>query len=122
MAKILVVDDDQDVVEGCRIYLENAGHEVMGANTREDGMQAVEDFKPDLVILDVMMEQADDGVFMAQELRRNNFKAPILMITGVGKVTGLNIGKDNEMVPVDDFVEKPFDPKLLIEKVNSLLG
>jgi DNA-binding response OmpR family regulator len=85
-------------------------------------MQAVRSEAPDLVILDVMMEQPDDGIRMAQELRAQGFKKPILMLTSISKVTGMSYGRDDELVPVDDFEEKPIDPQVLVGKVQELLG
>ena len=122
MAKILVVDDDPDVVEACRLVLEKEGHEVSEAGNLEDARTAVQAVKPDLLILDVMMEQADDGMVLAQSLRRDGVKTPILMMTSVGRVSGMAIGKDEDLVPVDVFLEKPVSPATLIAKVNELLG
>ena len=85
-------------------------------------MAAVKDFQPDLIVLDVMMDQPDDGFVMAQDLRKDGFTAPILMLTSVGKVTGLEFGADDSVVPVDDFQEKPISPAALIEKVKALLA
>ncbi len=70
MAKILIVDDDPDITFATGLFLKKAQHEVLTASNRADGMKAIEDENPDLIILDVMMEQADDGIAMAQELRR----------------------------------------------------
>jgi DNA-binding response OmpR family regulator len=121
MARVLIVDDDPDVVEACRLFLEREGHEVAHAYSRGEGMQQLAAFNPDLLILDVIMEQPDDGIAMAQELRRQSFRKPILMLTSISRVTGLAYGKDSDVVPVDDFVEKPVDPRTLLGKVNALL-
>ncbi|MBP7146882.1 MAG: response regulator [Acidobacteria bacterium] len=121
MAKVLVVDDDPDIVEAARFFLEKEGYEVAEANSRDDAMRQMEEFQPDLLILDVMMEQPDDGLAMAQELRRRGWKRPILMLTSLGKVTGLNYGRDDALVPVDDFQEKPVGPAELVSKVRALL-
>jgi DNA-binding response OmpR family regulator len=122
MAKILVVDDDPDVTQACQLVLKRAGHEVQEARSRQEGMSGVESFKPDLLILDVMMVESDDGIAMARELRQGGFRAPILMLTNIGKVSGMAYGKDDALVPVDEFVEKPVSPATLVEKVNNLLG
>ncbi len=122
MAKVLVVDDDPDVVEACRLVLEKAGHEVWSAGSRAEGMTAIGQNAPDLLVLDVMMEQPDDGIAMAQQLRRDGFAAPIIMLTSVGKVTGMDIGQDDAMVPVDAFFEKPVDPADLVKQVDTLLA
>ncbi len=121
MAKVLIVDDDPDVVEACTLFLKKEGYEIASACSRETGMQAISESIPDVLILDVMMEQPDDGIAMAQELRRGGFTKPILMLTSIGKVTGMEYGKNESVVPVDDFLEKPAKPDVLIEKVAALL-
>jgi len=122
MARVLIVDDDQDVVQAGRLVLEKEGHEVSSAGDRKGGMKAVSDFKPDLLILDVMMEQPDDGIAMAQQLRREGFKKPILMLTSLGRAAGVSIAKDKDVVPVDDYEEKPIEPAALVKKVKELLS
>ncbi len=121
MAKILVVDDDPDITETIRLVLEKAGHKVSSASNQRDGLQATEKFKPDLLLLDVMMEEPDDGIAMARELRRRGFKKPILMLTSLGSVTGLSFGRHEDVVPVDDFQEKPIAPAKLLERAGALL-
>jgi DNA-binding response OmpR family regulator len=121
MAKILVVDDDPDITYAVSLYLKKDGHEVRTAASRAEGMKALADNPPDLMILDVMMEQPDDGIAMAQELRRTGRKLPIVMLTSVGKVTGMSFDRDSELVPVDAFFEKPVKPEALLAKVNELL-
>lgn len=120
MARILIVDDDPDIVESTRLFLEAEGHEVSAAFNRRDGMKAIER-KPDLIILDVMMEEADDGLVMAQELRRSGCRIPILMLTAISRVTRMNYGRDEDMLPVDGFLEKPASPETLISMVRQLL-
>ncbi len=121
MAKILIVDDDPDIVEASTLFLERAGHTIQCAYNRQDGMKAVDAFGPDLLILDVMMEQPDDGFAMAQDLRHQGWKRPILMLTSVASASGLAFGRDDEMVPVDDFQAKPVEPAELVRKVAALL-
>ncbi|HOD33793.1 MAG: Alkaline phosphatase synthesis transcriptional regulatory protein PhoP [Acidobacteria bacterium ADurb.Bin340] len=122
MAKILIVDDDPDIVEASQLFLEKEGHTVASAGSRAGGMAQVEAFQPDLLILDVMMEQPDDGFVMAQELRRLGKRFPILMLTSVATASGLAFGKDDEMVPVDEFIPKPVDPATLVKTVATLLA
>jgi len=121
MADILVVDDDSSVLDACRLFLEREKHEVRGAFSRGEGMQQILEKMPDLLILDVMMEQPDDGIAMAQQLRQSGFVRPILMLTSVNKVMQLEYGKDADILPVDAFEEKPISPERLISLVNSLL-
>ena len=119
--KILIVDDDPDIVEAGRLVLEREGYEVEGAANRAEGMKRLEEVKPDLLILDVMMEEPDDGLRMAREIRKAGHTLPIIMLTSVNAAMGLNIDKDEEMVPVEEFQSKPVDPKTLIAKVKKLL-
>ena len=121
MAKILIVDDDPDIVEAATLFLEREGFEVVSASNREAGMEAVKGEKPDLLILDVMMERPDDGMAMAQDLRRAGCALPILMLTSINKVVGMEYGVDDDLVPVDAFREKPIEPEVLIKTVNELL-
>jgi CheY-like chemotaxis protein len=116
MARILIVDDDPDIVEASQLLLERQGH-----SSRLEGMRRVESFQPDLMILDVMMAQPDDGIAMAQDLRRLGKKFPILMLTSVATASGLAFDKDPDMVPVDAFQAKPVEPAILLNKVAELL-
>lgn len=121
MAKILIVDDDPDIVAITGLHLKNAGYEIATAGSKEDCMKAIKAEKPDLLVLDVMMESEDDGITIAQELKKSGEKFPIIMMTNVGNISGLDFGKDSEMVPVDEFMQKPVDPEELIKTVKELL-
>jgi DNA-binding response OmpR family regulator len=120
--KILIVDDDPDIVDAGRLVLEREGYQVESASNRAEGMKALDEVKPDLLILDVMMEEPDDGLRMAREIRKGGNSLPIIMLTSVNAAMGLNIDKDEEMVPVDEFQPKPVDPQTLIAKVKKLLA
>jgi CheY-like chemotaxis protein len=121
MAKILLVDDDPDLADACRLVLEKEGHIFEWSSCRREGMEKIEEDKPDLLILDIMMDEPDDGIMMARELRKNSRNFPILMFSSISKALGTEYGKDDEMVPVDEFIEKPVKPETLINKVNELL-
>ena len=121
VSKILIVDDDPDMVAAGRMVLEREGYEVSSAPNVVDGLRAVEEYAPDLLILDVMMEEPDAGLRMARDLRRKGHTLPILMLTSVNQALGIHIGADAEIVPVDEFQEKPADPVTLVQKVKRLL-
>jgi DNA-binding response OmpR family regulator len=121
MARVLIVDDDPDIVEAVRLCLEHAGHTVTSAGSRDEGMQVARDGTADLLILDIMMEEPDNGFVMARDLRDAGFDKPILIMSSISRVTGLPYGKDSTLTPVDDFVEKPVEPAALIAKVGALL-
>ena len=106
MALIAVIDDDPDIREASTLVLNAKGHKVITASNPKDGYDIVKKQSPDLIILDVMMDEPDDGFFLAQKFRKENIKTPILMYTSVSKTVGMDFGK-SDMVPVDDFVEKP---------------
>ncbi|NQT24621.1 response regulator [candidate division KSB1 bacterium] len=122
MAKILIVDDDQDFVVAVKNVLASDGYEVAAAHSKEEGMKAIDKENPDLIILDVMMEQPDDGFAMAHDLRKSGFDKPVLMLSSVGTISGMRFDKDADMNPVDAFEEKPIQPKKLLAKVKELLS
>jgi len=121
MSKVLIVDDDPDIVDSVSLVLQAEGFAVASATSREDGMKQVDKEKPDLIILDVMMEQPDDGFVVAQDLRHRGVKTPIIILSSIGAVTGYKFGRDTEVAPVDDFVSKPIAPKDLVAKVKKFL-
>jgi DNA-binding response OmpR family regulator len=121
MSMILIVDDDPDVVAACRLVLERESYTVECASNADEGRRAVEALSPDLLVLDVMMEEPDDGLRLARQLRRSGHDLPILMLTSVNQAMNLSIDKDEEIVPVDEFLEKPADPDALVRIVGMLL-
>ncbi len=122
MSKILIVDDDQDFVIAISMVLKRAGYTLVSANSRHEGMDVFKAENPDLVILDVMMDEPDEGFTMAQDLKKENSAVPILMLTSISQVTGMSFDKDSEMVPVDAFEQKPIMPDTLLSKVKELLS
>ena len=83
MALIVIIDDDPDIIEASSLVLTTKGHDVIAANNPDEGYEVVIDKKPDLIILDVMMDEPDDGFFLAQKFRREKITTPILMYTSV---------------------------------------
>jgi len=124
--KILIIDDDIDLVEAMRLTLENAGFEVIDAQDGKKGLEKINSENPDLVILDVMMRTQDEGFHVAYEIRNNpdTRDIPLIMLTAVGQETGYSFDKerDEDFLPVNEFLEKPIDPDTLIELVKKNLG
>ncbi|MHC4326819.1 MAG: response regulator [Planctomycetota bacterium] len=125
-AKILIVDDDPDFTVVMKTVLEDGQYNVVTASTRAEGMERITAEKPDLVILDVMMSTWSDGFEMARELKKNpDYKdTPIIMLTGVEQRTGIGFKStagDPEWLPVDGFLDKPVEPKVLLAEVKKLL-
>ena len=124
--KILIIDDDIDLVEAIRLTLESEGFDVIDAQDGKKGLQKVEDENPDLVILDVMMGTQDEGFHVAYQIRgkEETSDIPILMLTAVGQETGFSFDKDKdgEYLPVNEFLEKPINPDTLLDLVKGNLG
>ncbi len=125
-AKILIIDDDPDIVEAMKVVLESKGYQVRVAKTGGEGLREVRRDKPELIILDVMMETGDKGFDVAREIKWDpNYKnVPILMLTAIKERTGLDFGKeagDEHWLPVDDYCDKPLHPDELVSKVEALL-
>ncbi|MBD3224399.1 MAG: response regulator [Caldithrix sp.] len=124
--KILVVDDDIDLVEAMRLTLENAGFEVIDAQDGDRGFELMKSEKPDLLILDIMMGTQDEGFHVAYRIKSEEdiSDIPIIMLTAVGQETGFEFDKDKDedFLPVNEFVEKPVDPEALVELVRKNLG
>jgi DNA-binding response OmpR family regulator len=122
MAKILMIDDDGEFLEAGKAVLEAKGYEVITAQNVADGKEKALSENPDLIFLDIMMEQPDDGIDLAHKLKKENIKSPIIMLSGVSKVSGLDYGKCDEVLPCEDFLEKPIKPEDLLKKVESFLN
>jgi len=123
--KILVVEDDIDVLEARRVILEHNKYEVLTATTIEVAKETLENEKIDLILLDVMMENDSDGFVFAQYVKGNpkHKHIPIIMITAVNQRTKFkfDIKNDGDFLPVEKFMEKPIDPDDLIVTIRGLL-
>ena len=114
--KVLVVDDDINICELLRLYLEKEGYAVSIAN---DGMSAVQTFnrvQPDITLLDIMLPQLD-GWQILREVRKTSNK-PIIMLTAKGEVFDKVLGLE---LSADDYITKPFDTKEVIARIKAVL-
>lgn len=123
--KILIVDDDPDIVEAMSLILETKGYQVASAADGAEGLKKAREFKPNLIILDVMMATDDEGFQVSYQLKSDAelCKIPVLMVTSVSEVTGFkyNPETDQEFLPVQGFIEKPIQPEVLLSRVAELL-
>jgi DNA-binding response OmpR family regulator len=114
--KILIVDDEPQIVEICRDYLNAAGYDTVTANNGIQGVTLAHREKPDLIVLDLMMPEMN-GLEVCQTIRRDN-NVPIIMLTArveeVDKLIGLELG-------TDDYMTKPFSPRELVARVRVIL-
>ncbi len=114
--KILIADDEPEIRDLLRLYLENEKYEVVEAVNGIDALRLMDDEKPDLIMLDIMMPQMD-GYQVLKHIREDN-NVPVIIISAKDedseKILGLNLG-------ADDYIAKPFNPLEVIARVNSAL-
>jgi CheY-like chemotaxis protein len=128
--QILIIDDDPDQRLTIRLPLESAGYQVTEATSPAEALKVVKDVKPDLIVLDVMMDTTTAGFQVALELHspdpRSEYQefrqTPILMLTAIHSTTPLRFAPDSDYLPVQTFIEKPVDAEVLLAKVRELLG
>lgn len=124
--RLLIIDDDPDYVAGIKSILDNAGYAVEVAYDPKAGLQALQTRPYDLLLLDIMMGRGAEGVMIARKLRKDPKlrEMPVLIITGMREqIAFLFPGEPIHpgFVKLDELVEKPVEPALLLEKVNHLL-
>lgn len=130
--KVLIIEDDLDLTEAMRMILEANKYEVEIASSGAEGLRKVKKTKPDLIILDIMLETDTEGFHVAYKLKNpdpnseySEFRhVPILVVTAISEKTHLRFSpqKDQEFLPVEGYIEKPIIPKDFLERVNSLVG
>ena len=134
MAKILVVDDQPNIVRTVQMALESQGYEVLTAGSKEEAEAVAVADKPDVMIVDVMMPEGTEGFHLVWKIRQMEDEAlssvPIIMVTGIHETTELRFYPDQtdgtyesgEFLPVQAWMDKPIAVKDLLEKVERLLG
>jgi len=124
MARILVVDDEPDMVEMIKAALESASHQVIAAFNGKEGIEKARKEKPDAIVLDIMMPEKD-GFAACKELKGDPAckDIPILILTAVGEhFANTRYAKSMGMeLEAEDYIDKPIDPKLLVARLAKLL-
>ena len=127
--KILLIEDDEDLVAAMRIMLEKKGYSTVAAFNPDEGWKKIEEETPDLVILDVMFGSKGEsrGFDFAQKTRldKKHASIPILMLTAINSQKpffNFSPDTDGEYLPVDDFLDKPVKAEILLHKVEELLA
>jgi two-component system, OmpR family, alkaline phosphatase synthesis response regulator PhoP len=114
--RLLVVDDDHNIVQLVRMYLERDNYQISVAYDGDEALSAMRSFKPDLVVLDLMLPGVD-GLEVCKRIRRDS-DVPIIMLTArtteADKLVGLDLG-------ADDYVTKPFSPRELLARIRAVL-
>ena len=124
-AKILLIDNDIDFIEMNKAVLQHNGYEVSFAYNSREGYELARLENPDLIVLDLMMEEHDSGFTLAKKLKKDPAlkHIPILMLTAVADRTGFKFSQDKDgyWMKTDAFIDKPCPPKDLMEKIKETL-
>ena len=129
MVTVLIIDDDTDIVLAGQMALEYAGHKVVSSRNTTIGRQMLVKHRPDILVLDVMMDSPTEGFEFAKQLRTQTSDPdlaayrdiPILMLSSVYNATPLAAETEIANLPVELFVDKPIDPNDLIAKVAWII-
>ena len=124
--RILIIDDDPDFVMGIKSILEKADYEVEAAHDPKEGFQTLQSKHFDLLLLDILMGRGAEGIMLARKMRKDPTlrEIPVLIITGIREqIAFLFPGQPvhPHFVEIDELIEKPVEPQLLLEKVSALL-
>ena len=124
--KILVVDDDPDIVDQVTMILKQDGHEVHSAGTQDEAEEILLSLKPDLAILDLMMEEKDTGFVLCHRIKKLYPDTPVMMVTAVKAATGLSFAADSALqkswLKADLLLDTPIRAEVLRNDVNGLLN
>lgn len=125
MAHILLIDDDASLVDANKLVLKAKGHEVSVAYTGDDAWKLLEKRRPDILVMDVMMEEFTSGFTLAEDVNIKYPDMPILMLTGVQEHMSsewkFDKQKDANWLPVTKFLAKPITPTKLAEEIDAAL-
>lgn len=128
-AKVLIIDDDPDILSTTRLFLEARGFQVVTAPGPKEGMEQFEEEKPDAIVLDVMMPNSTEGFQWLLKLRQHPDarNVPVIILTSIHETTRLRFhegdaDESGEYLPAQAFFDKPVDPDELASKIKDLLG
>jgi two-component system alkaline phosphatase synthesis response regulator PhoP len=118
--KILVIDDDPDILESISAVLSSEGFNVLTAIDGKVGVEKFKSEKPDLVLCDMMMERVDAGSKVAELIRKEDTKTPVYLLSSIGNATASNISVTD--LGFNGVLQKPVDPDTLISQIKKALG
>jgi DNA-binding response OmpR family regulator len=116
---ILVVDDDPDILQTIQLVLEKHGYDMVSAETAEEGLRKYKEKRPDLLIVDLMMEEVDSGTSFVKELQAMGNTAPIYMLSSVGD--SLHMATDYTALGLTGVFQKPLDTRTLLATLRGKL-
>ena len=122
--KILIVDDDVDIINQTSSLLKEAGYDVISAQSEGEAMEFLDEFQPHIAILDVMMENKDSGFILCHAIKRLYPHTPVIIMTSVTSITGMEFGMETDegrsWIKADSFINKPVRYEHLIREVKRL--
>jgi DNA-binding response OmpR family regulator len=123
--KIMIVDDDMDYLELMKFHVEGFGFNTITAESQKGGEEILESEKPDLAILDLMMENKDSGFILGYKIKKKYPDVPVIIATAVAAETGMIFGIDTQeernWIKADQYLEKGIRPDQLHREINKLL-
>lgn len=124
MATILLIDDDVDLVDMNKQVLAHRGHDVLEAFSAHEARNLLEHTRPELIVVDVMMESQTAGFELAREIHDRWPALPIIMLSGIHAATGVpfRFEPDQTWLPVLKFVDKPVAPGTLADEIDTVLA
>ena len=116
---ILCVDDDPDILQTLQMVLEKNGYEMVGAGSADEAVGKYNEVKPDLLIVDLMMENVDSGTGLVRKLKEMGNRAPAFMLSSVGDEMNATVNASE--LGLAGVFQKPIDPKVLVETIKTRL-
>jgi len=124
--KILIADDDTDYLFQLKYYLEKAGFEIITAESQREAEKIISEIKPDLAILDLMMESDDSGFILSYKIKKLYPDIPVIISTAVASETGITFGlsaeEDKRWIKADLYLEKGIRTEQLLTEIHKLLN
>ncbi len=123
--KVLMVDDDVDLIAQYTPLLQHAGYEVAAAHSGEEGLQKFKSFKPDVMVVDLSMEHFDSGFVLCHRVKSTaaGKEIPVIIMTSAGQDTGVRLSTDTleetNWIKADDYLEKPVSPRDMVEYLGE---
>jgi len=121
--KVLIVDDDVDFLEMHSAVLTHRGYHVITAQSTKECLEKLDKAKPDVVVLDVMMEQFDSGFKLSKTIKEKHHDLPVMLLTSIGAQTGLEFSSNQDILKAtgaDILLDKPVSPKVFIDEIEKL--
>ncbi len=124
--RILLIDDDADFLLQQKLLLESKGYEIEEASSRQEALEVMQRTSVDAIIVDLMLQESDDGFVICYEAKKQNSKRPVILVTGVASSTGIEFDaatqEERSWVKADVVLEKPVRPEQILQVLTRLLG